>query len=139
MSLVSTEVVSTTDVAEICVLGSVVPGVTVSTVDCVLDGTTGAADGNETDINEEVSVVTGAAAAATLGSAIILEAAMGADVVTVADVGVIKNVERGLREEIRGWLYSSRTTQVRRHVGSRRRDERERCTAGERLIEHDRY
>ena len=87
--------VSTTEVAEVCVLGSVVPGVTVSTVDCVLDGTTGAADGYETDIDEEASVVTAATAAATLGSAIVLEAAVGAEVVTAADVGVIVTLNAG--------------------------------------------
>ena len=91
----SAEIVSITEVAEVCVLGSVVPGVTVSTVDCVLDGTTGAADGNETDIDEETSVVTAAVAAATLGTAIILEAAVGAEVVTVADVGVIVTLNAG--------------------------------------------
>ena len=95
MSRVSAEVVSTTEVAEVSVLGSVVPGVTVSTVDCVLDGTTGAADGNETDIDKEASVVTAAAAATTLGSAIIFEAAMGADVVTVANFGVIVTLNAG--------------------------------------------
>ena len=95
MSLVSTKVVSTTEVAEVCVLGSVVPSVTVSTVHCVLDGTTGTADGNETDVDEEASVVTAAAAAATLGNAIILEAAMVTDVVTVADVGVIVTLNAG--------------------------------------------
>ena len=46
VSRVCAEIVSTTKVAEICVLGLVVPDVTVNTVDCVLDGTTGAADGN---------------------------------------------------------------------------------------------
>ena len=70
----SAEVVDTTEVAEVCVLGSVIPGVIVSTVYCVLDGTTLAADGSERDIDEEASVVTAAAAAATLGSGIVLEA-----------------------------------------------------------------
>ena len=92
---VSAEVVSTTEVADVCVLGSVVLGVTVNTVDCVLDGTTGAADGNETDIDEEASVVTAAAAAATVGSAIVLEAAVGAEVVTPAEVGVIVTLNAG--------------------------------------------
>ena len=100
MSRVSAEVVSTTEVAEICVLGSVVPGVTVSTVDCVLDGTTEAADGNETDIDEKTSLVTAAAAAGTLGSAIILEAAMGADVVTVADVSLIVTLNAGCAKRL---------------------------------------
>ena len=91
----SAEVVDTTEVAVVCVLVSVVPGVTVSTVDCVLDGTTGAEDGNETAIDEEASVVTAAAAAATLGSAIALESAVEAEVVTVADVGVIVTLNAG--------------------------------------------
>ena len=82
MPRVSAEVVDTTEVAEDCVLGSVVPGVAVSIVDCVLDGMTGAAVGNETDIDEEASVVTAAASATTLGSAIVLEAAVGAEVGT---------------------------------------------------------
>ena len=92
---VSANVVDTSEVAEVCVLGSVVPGVTVSTVDCVLDGTTKAADGNETDIDEEASVVTAAASATTLGSAIVLEAAVGVEVVTVADIGVIVMLNAG--------------------------------------------
>ena len=95
VSRVSAEVVSTTEVAEVCVLGSLVPGVTVSAVDCVLDCTTGAADGNETDIDEEASVVTAAAAAATLGNAIVLEAAVGNEVVTASDVVVIVTLNTG--------------------------------------------
>ena len=91
----SADVVDSTEVAKVCVIGSVVPGVTVSTVDCVLDGTTIAADGNETDIDEKNSVVTAAAAAATLGSAIVLEAAVGSEVVTAADVGVIVMLNAG--------------------------------------------
>ena len=70
MSRVSEEVVSTTEVAAVCVLGSVVPGITVNTVDCVLDGTIGAADSSVTDIDEDASVVTEAAATTTLGNAI---------------------------------------------------------------------
>ena len=95
MPRVSAEVVDTTGVTEVCVLGSVVPGITVSTVDCVLDGTRGAADGNEPDIDEEASVVTAAAAATTLGSALVLETVVGAEVVTVADVGVIVTLNAG--------------------------------------------
>ena len=91
----SAEVIDTTEVAEVCALGSVVSGVTVSTDDCVLDGTTGAADGNETDIDKEASVVTASAAAATLGSAILLEAAVKAEVVTAADVGVNVTLNAG--------------------------------------------
>ena len=91
----SAEVVDTTEVAKVCVLESVVPGVTVSTVDCVLDNTTGEAEGNETDIDEEASVVTASAATATLGSAIVLKAALEAEVVTLADVGVIVTLNAG--------------------------------------------
>ena len=91
----SAEVVDSTEVAEVCVLGLVVSGLTVSTVDCVLNGTTKAADGNETDIDEEATVVKAAAATATLGSAIVLEAAVGAEVVTVVDVGVIVTLNAG--------------------------------------------
>ena len=89
------EVVDITEVAEVCVLGLVVPGVTVSTVECELDGTTKAADINETDIDEEASVVTTAAGADRLGSAILLEAAVGAEVVTIADFGVIVTLNVG--------------------------------------------
>ena len=60
-----------------------------------MDGTTKAADGNETDIDEEASVVTAAAAPATLGSAIVIEAAEGAEVATAADVGVIVTLNAG--------------------------------------------
>ena len=81
--------------SEVCVLRSVVPCVIVSKVDCVLDGTTGAADGNETNIDEKASVVTAAAPAATINSAIVLEAAVKAEVVTVADVGVIVTLNEG--------------------------------------------
>ena len=95
VSRVSAEVVDTTEVAKVRVLGSVVLGVTVSTVDCVLDGTTRADHTNEKDIDEEASVVAAAAAAATLGSAIVLETAVKAEVVTVADVGVIVTLNAG--------------------------------------------
>ena len=49
----------------------------------------------ETDIDEEASVVTAEAEAATLSSAIVLEAAVGAEVVTAADVGVIVTLNAG--------------------------------------------
>ena len=94
VSRVSAEVVSTTEVAGVCILGSVVQCVTVSTVDCVLDGTTGAADGNETDIDEEISVVIAAAAAAKLGGAIVPEIVVGAGLVTAVD-GVIVMLNAG--------------------------------------------
>ena len=90
----SAEVGDTTEVVKVRVLGSVVQGVTVSTVDCVLGGTTRAANGNETDIDEKASVVTAAAAAATLGSAIVLETAVGAEVVTVAN-GIFVTLNTG--------------------------------------------
>ena len=95
VSRVSAEIVITTEVAEVNVLESVVTGVNVSTVDCVLHGTTGAADGNETDFDEDASVVIAAAAAAKLGSAIVLEAAVKAEVVTAAYVNVIVTVKAG--------------------------------------------
>lgn len=85
---------STTEVAEVCVLGSIVLGVTVSTVDDLLDGTTKTTDGNETNIDEKASV-TGAAEAATLGSAIVNEVAVNEEVVTVPDVGVIVTFNAG--------------------------------------------
>ena len=91
----SAKLVSTTEVAGVCILKSVVPCVTVSTVDCVLDGTTGAADGNKTDIDEETSVVIAAAAAATLGSAIVPEIVVEAGLVTAVDVGVIVTLNAG--------------------------------------------
>ena len=43
----------------------------------------------------EARVVTAAAAAATLGSAIVLETAVGAEVVTAADIGVIVTLNAG--------------------------------------------
>ena len=70
-------------------------GVTVNTVDCVVEGTTAAAGGNETDVDEEASVVTAAAAAATLGGAIVLEIVVGAGPVTAVDVGVIVTLNAG--------------------------------------------
>ena len=76
-------------------LGSAVMGVTVNTVDCVVEGTTAAAGGNETDVDEEASVVTAAAAAATLGGAIVLEIVVGAGPVTAVDVGVIVTLNAG--------------------------------------------
>ena len=91
----SAEIVSTTEIAGVCILGSVVPCVTVSTVDCVLDGTTGAADGNETDIDIKTSVVIAAAATASLGGAILLEIMVGAGLVTAVDVGVIVTLNAG--------------------------------------------
>ena len=90
----SAGVVDTTDVAKVRVLGSVVPGVTVSTVDCVLNDKIRAADGNETDFYEEASNVTAAVSAASLGSAIVLETAVGAEILTVAD-GVIVTYTAG--------------------------------------------
>ena len=88
-------------------------------------------------IGEEASVVTAAAVAVTLGSAIILEAAMGTDVVTVSDVGVIiplnagcaKRFDAGCAVLVRlesddAWVLVGETN--------------ERCTAGERRTEHDR-
>ena len=84
-----------TEVEEVCALGSAVTGVTVNTVDCVVDGTTGAAGGNETNVDEEASVVTEAAAAATLGGAIVLEIVVEAGLVTAVDVGVIVTLNAG--------------------------------------------
>ena len=44
------ESVVTTEIEEVCAFWSAVTGVTVSTVDCVVNGATGAADDNETDV-----------------------------------------------------------------------------------------
>ena len=95
MLRVSAEVVSITEVAGVCILGSVVPCVTVCPVDCVLDGTTGAADGNESDIDVETSVVIAAIAAATLGGTIVPEIVEGAGLVTAVDVVVIVTLNAG--------------------------------------------
>ena len=117
----SAEVVDTTEVAEVCALRSVVPSITVSTVDCVIDSTTKAADGNETDIDEEASVVTAAAAAATLGSAIVLETAVGAKVVTAADVGVIVTLNAGCAKRFEaGCAVLKRLSQTTRGFPSAR-------------------
>ena len=91
----SAEVVNSTEVAEVCILGSVVPCVTVSTVNCVLDCTTGAADGNKTYIDEEISVVIAAALAAILGGAIVIEIVVRAGLVTAVDVGLIVTLNAG--------------------------------------------
>lgn len=45
-----TETVDTTEVEEVFLLWSALTGVTVSTVDCVVDGTTGAASGSKTEV-----------------------------------------------------------------------------------------
>ena len=82
------EAVVTTEVEEVCAFKSALTGVTVSTVDSVVASTTGAADGNETDVEEEASVVT-EAATAILGGAIVLETVVGAGPVTAVDVGII--------------------------------------------------
>ena len=88
------EAVVTTEVEEVCAFGSAVTGVTVSTVDCVVDGATGAANGNETDVELEASVVT-EAATAILGGAIVLEIVVGVGLVTAVDVGVIVTLRAG--------------------------------------------
>ena len=82
------ETVVTTEVEKVCAFRSAITNVTVSTVGCVANHTTGTADGNKTDVDEEASVVT-AAAPAKLGGAIVCETAVKAELVTAVDVGVI--------------------------------------------------
>ena len=79
--------VVTTKVEKACAIKSDVTGVTVSTLDWVVDGTTGTAEVNETDVDEAASIVT-AATAAILGGAIVLETAVKTEFVTAVD-GVI--------------------------------------------------
>ena len=84
----------TTEVEEACTLGSAVTGVTVNTVDCVVDGTTGAVDGIEVDVDAVDSVAT-EAATATLGGAIALKTVVGARLVAAVAVGVIVTLNAG--------------------------------------------
>ena len=95
VSRFSAQDVDTIEVAKIRVLWSVVPGVTVNTGECVLGGTTRAADNNESDNDENASFVIAAAAAETFGSAIVLETSVEAEVVIVAYVGVIVTLNAG--------------------------------------------
>ena len=88
------KVVVTTGVKEVCAFGSVVRGVTVSTVDCVIDGATGAVYGNKTNVQEEASVVT-EAATAILGGAIVLQIVVGVGLATAVDFGVIVTLNIG--------------------------------------------
>ena len=102
MALVSEEIVVTTEVEEICALGSAITSVTVSTVDCLVDGTTRAAGDFETnitvgaadDFDEEISVAT-EAEAAIHGGACTFETAVGAELVTVVSVGIIDTLNAG--------------------------------------------
>ena len=88
------KVVVTSEVEKVCAFGSAVTGVTVRTVDCVVGGATGAADGNETDVEKEASVVT-EAATAILGGTIVLEFVVGVWLLTAVDVGVIVTLNAG--------------------------------------------
>ena len=74
--------------------GRLSTGVTVSTVDCVVDGATGAADDNGTNVEEEASVVT-EAATAIIGGTIVLEIVVGVGLVTAVDIGVIVTLNAG--------------------------------------------
>ena len=94
MARVLEEVVVTTEVEEVCAFGLAVTGVTVRTIDCVVGGATGAADGNETDVEEEASVVT-EAATAILGGTIVLENEVRVWLVIAIDVGVIVTLNAG--------------------------------------------
>ena len=101
------ETVDTTEV-EVCILGSSVTGVTVSTVDCVVDGTTGAAGGNETNVAvgavedgvEEASATT-EAAAAILDTTITLETAVVAEFVTAVNVSVVITLNAGCANRLK--------------------------------------
>ena len=62
--------------------------VIVSTVDCMVNNTTGVTDGNETDVDTVDSVAT-KSPTAILDGAIVLGTAVGAVLVTAVDVGVI--------------------------------------------------
>ena len=88
------ELVVTIEVEELCVFESAVTNVTLRTVDCVVGGATGAADDNETDVEEKTSVVT-KAATAILGSTIVLEIVVKVWLVTAVDVGVIVTLNAG--------------------------------------------
>ena len=90
----SAETDDTSEVEEACALMSAVTGVTVNTVDCVVDCTTGTADGSERDVDAVESVAT-EAVTATLGGAIVLEIVVGAGLVTAFDVGVIVTLNAG--------------------------------------------
>ena len=91
-----------TEVEKVLAIGWAITIITVSTVDCVVDGTAGAAGGCETDVavetavdvDEKASVMT-EAAAAILGGAIALETAVKAELVTAVDVGVIVKLNAG--------------------------------------------
>ena len=91
--------VVTTEVEEVCTLGSAITDVTVSSIVCVLSGTTKAADNNETGVVEKASVVT-AAAAARLGSAIVLETSVGAELVIGLVIGVIVTLNAGCANKL---------------------------------------
>ena len=143
MAGVLEETVVTTEVEEACALGSAITGITVNTVDCVVDCTTGAAGGCETDVavgaadgvDEEASVTT-VETAARLGGAIALEIAVGAELVTSVNVGVIVTLNAGLREQTRDRLRSPRTTRVRRGVGCCQRSKLESSASRKRRTEH---
>ena len=99
---VSAETVDTNEVKDVYVLESVVTVVTVSTVDCVVDGTTGADCGCCTDdavgvadnVDADASVAA-EAEAAILGSASKFETVLGAKLVTAILVGVIVTFNAG--------------------------------------------
>ena len=67
------ETVVTTENKEVCVFRSTITSVTVSTVYFIVYSATKATDGNQTNVVEDASVVTAAAAAIILGCAIALE------------------------------------------------------------------
>ena len=94
MARVLEETVFTIEVEEVCTLGSAITGVTVKTVDCVVNGTTGAADINETGVVEEISVAT-KTEAVILGYAITFVTAVGAELVPADSVGVIVTLNAG--------------------------------------------
>ena len=60
----------------------------------MVDGATGAADDNKTDVEEEASVVTEAATAIISGT-IVFEIVVGIKLVTAVDVGVIVTLNAG--------------------------------------------
>ena len=88
------EIDDTIEIEKACSLGSAVTDVTVNTVDCVVDGTTGGANGTESDVDAVDSVAT-EAATAILGGAIVLETVLEAGLVTAVDVGVIVTLNVG--------------------------------------------
>ena len=84
----------TTEVEETYAFGSAVTGITVNTVDCVVDGTTGTADGTETDV-DAVDNVAKEAATAILGGAIVYETVVKSGLVTAVDGGVTVTLNTG--------------------------------------------